>query len=142
MAELRWIAICDDEIGTCSDLEKMILDFEDRCALQIETEVFYSGEAFYRSIQEQCPYDLVFLDIQLLEMDGVQVGRKIREQLGNDKISIVYISSKGTYSMSLFQVRPMEIGNPFMLKFYWILINSTACLSSSRRNSATVTPAL
>ena len=120
----------------------MILDFEDRCALQIETEVFYSGEAFYRSIQEQCPYDLVFLDIQLLEMDGVQVGRKIREQLGNDKISIVYISSKGTYSMSLFQVRPMEIGNPFMLKFYWILINSTACLSSSRRNSATVTPAL
>ena len=70
---MRRIAICDDEIGTCSDLEKMILDFADRRALQIETEGFYSGETFYRSIQEQCPYDLVFLDIQLLEMDGVQV---------------------------------------------------------------------
>lgn len=108
MAELRRIAICDDETGTCSDLENMILDFADRCALQMETEVFYSGETFYRSMQEQCLYDLVFLDIQLLEMDGVQVGRKIREQLGNNKISIVYISSKETYAMSLFQVRPLD----------------------------------
>lgn len=108
VAGLRRIAICDDEIGTCSDLEKMILDFAGSRALQMETEVFYSGEAFYRSIQEQCPYDLVFLDIQLLELDGVQVGRQIREQLGNDKISIVYISSRETYAMSLFQVRPLD----------------------------------
>ena len=108
MAELKRIAICDDEIGTCSDLEKIVLDFADRRALQIETEVFYSGEAFYRSIQEQCLYDLCFLDIQLLELDGVQVGKQIREQLGNEKISIVYISSKETYAMSLFQVRPLD----------------------------------
>lgn len=106
--ELKRIAICDDEIGTCSDLEKMILDFADRRALQIETEVFYSGETLYHSIEEQCPYDLVFLDIQLLEMDGVQVGRQIREHLKNDKISIVYISSKETYAMSLFKVRPLD----------------------------------
>lgn len=105
---MKRIAICDDEIGTCSDLEKMILDFADCLALQIETEVFYSGETFYGSIQEHCPYDLIFLDIQLLEMDGVQVGRQIREQLGNDKISIVYISAKETYAMSLFQVRPLD----------------------------------
>lgn len=102
------IAICDDEIGTCSDLEQMVLDFARRRALQMETEVFYSGETFYRSIQEQCPFDLCFLDILLLEMDGVQVGRRIREQLGNDKISIVYISSRETYAMSLFQVRPLD----------------------------------
>lgn len=105
---MKRIAICDDEIGTCSALEQMILDFAGRRALQMETEVFYSGEAFYRSIQEQCPYDLVFLDIQLLQLDGVQVGRQIREQLGNEKLSIVYISSKETYAMSLFQVRPLD----------------------------------
>ena len=108
MAELKRIAICDDEIGTCSDLEKMILDFADCRGLRIETEVFYSGETLYHSIEEQCLYDLIFLDIQLLEMDGVQVGRQIREHLGNDKISIVYISSKETYAMSLFKIRPLD----------------------------------
>ncbi len=59
VAELKRIAICDDETGTCSDLEKIVLDFADRRALQMETEVFYSGEAFYRSIQEQCLYDFL-----------------------------------------------------------------------------------
>ena len=41
-------------------------------------------------------------------MNGVEVGKKIREQLGNEKISIIYISSKETYAMSLFQVRPFD----------------------------------
>lgn len=102
------IAICDDEIGTCSDIENMILDYAGSHALQVETEVFYSGETLYRSIEEQCMYDLIFLDIQLMALDGVQVGKLIRERLNNEKVSIVYISSKETYAMSLFQVRPMD----------------------------------
>ena len=102
------IAICDDEVGTCSDIENMILDYACSHALQIETEVFYSGETLYRSIEEQCMYDMIFLDIQLLALDGVQVGKLIRERLNNEKVSIVYISSNETYAMSLFQVRPMD----------------------------------
>lgn len=86
----------------------MILDHARIQALQIETEVFYSGETLFRAIKDKDKYDLVFLDIQLLQLDGVQVGKQIREQLGNEKISIVYISSKETYAMSLFQVRPPE----------------------------------
>lgn len=102
------VAICDDEIGTCNDIENIILSFSKSYAIQIETEVFYSGETLYYSIREDCQFDLVFLDIQLLQMDGVQVGKQIREQLGNENISIVYISSKETYAMSLFQVRPLD----------------------------------
>ena len=87
------IAICDDETGTCTEIETMILHFAKSHALSIETEVFYSGEAFCRSLRERCLFDLVFLDIQLLQMDGVQVGKQVREQLGNEKISIVFISA-------------------------------------------------
>lgn len=102
------IAVCDDEIGTCAEIETMILDFAGSCAVQIETEVFYSGETLYKALQKGDRFDLVFLDIQLLAMDGVQAGRKIREELKNEKISIVYISAKETYAMSLFQVRPLD----------------------------------
>lgn len=102
------IAICDDEIGTCSEIENMILAFAKYHALQIDTEVFYSGESFYSEMKEKHDFDLVFLDIQLMEMDGVQIGKRIREELGNEKICIVYISSKESYAMSLFQVRPMD----------------------------------
>ena len=91
------IAICDDEIGTCSDIENMILNYAKLQALQIDTEVFYSGETLFKTIENKDKYGLIFLDIQLLQLDGVQVGKQIRERLGNEKISIVYISSKDKY---------------------------------------------
>lgn len=102
------IAICDDEIGTCSEIDDMICVYAKTHALQIETEVFYAGETLYSSMQEENKYDLILLDIQLLQLDGVQVGRQIREQLGNEKINIVYISAKETYAMSLFRIRPLD----------------------------------
>ncbi|MCI8466191.1 MAG: response regulator transcription factor [Lachnospiraceae bacterium] len=102
--EMR-IAVCDDEIGTCSEIETMILDFAEGRGLQVETEVFYSGETLYPFVSE---YDLIFLDILLLEMDGVRLGQRIREELGNETVSIVYISSKESYAMSLFSVRPLD----------------------------------
>lgn len=102
------IAICDDETGTCSEIENLILAFSKSHALQVETEVFYSGESFYAAMLGQNCFDLVFLDIQLLRLDGVQIGKQIREQLGNEKLSIVYISAKESYAMSLFQVRPLD----------------------------------
>lgn len=48
-------------------------------------------------------YELVFLDIQLLELDGVQVGRRIKEQIGYDRISIVYFFFKEKVAATLKQ---------------------------------------
>lgn len=102
------IAICDDEIRTCSQLEDMVLGFAKGRGLQTEAEVFYSGEALYQAIREQCPFDLILLDIEMLALDGVELGRRIREQLLNEKVAIVYISSWESYAMRLFQVRPLD----------------------------------
>lgn len=72
-------------------------------------ETFCFIAAYHINIPPGCPTGYcVFLDIQLLALDGVQVGRLIREQLKNEKVSIVYISSNETYAMSLFQVRPLD----------------------------------
>lgn len=102
------IAICDDEAGTCTGIEEEVLDFAKSRALQIETEVFYSGEGLYAFLSGGERFDLVFLDIQLVTLDGVQVGRRIREELRDERTGIVYISSRETYAMSLFQVRPLD----------------------------------
>ena len=81
------IAICDDEIGNFAlILKNMILNYAKLQALQIDTEVFYSGETLFKTIENKDKYGLIFLDIQLLQLDGVQVGKQIRERLGNEKI--------------------------------------------------------
>ena len=60
MIVLIRIAICDDEIGTCSDIENMILNYAKLQALQIDTEVFYSGETLFKTIENKDKYGLIF----------------------------------------------------------------------------------
>ena len=102
------IAICDDDCTICSFIENTILDFKHRMKEMIEIEIFYSGEEFYRDLVSGTYYDLVFLDIELKLLSGIQVGKKIRDELKNDITQIVYISAKDSYAMELFEVRPMH----------------------------------
>ena len=38
------IGICDDEKGTCANLENIIYKFEDEHGFQFDIDVWYSGE--------------------------------------------------------------------------------------------------
>lgn len=101
------VVICDDDKYICSDIEKMVLRYADEKNYFFETEVFYSGETLYNYLQ-QTEVDIVFLDIELIKMSGIEVGEEIRNTLFNDNIQIVYISAKENYALSLFESRPLD----------------------------------
>lgn len=102
---MYYIAICDDEPVICAQFEKVLADYRKE---EIKVDVFYSGEELYEALQSARHYDLVFLDIELGKINGVEVGRMIRDQLQDEQVQIVYISSKQEYAMELFEVRPMN----------------------------------
>lgn len=102
------IAICDDEQVICSTIENIVLNYCAESNLKIETQVFYSGEELYKFLQKGQYFDLLFLDIELKLINGIEVGRKIRGELDNQIIQIVYISGKDSYYRDLFDVRPMH----------------------------------
>lgn len=98
------IAICDDDKMVCSELEKTINLFDK----SIETVIYYSGERLCSSLADKHYYDLIFLDIEMENMNGISVGKEIREKLNNQDIQIVYISSKESYAIELFKVRTLD----------------------------------
>lgn len=53
-------------------------------------------------------YDLIFLDIEFPNMNGVETGKYIRKVLNNNITQIAYISSKQEYAMELFKVHPLD----------------------------------
>ena len=71
----------------------------------IEIDTFYSGKLFEGMLKEQY-YDLVFLDVEMREVDGIQLGRVIREVLDNETTQIVYMSKDSEHLEELFQVQP------------------------------------
>jgi DNA-binding LytR/AlgR family response regulator len=102
------IGICDDESIICSEIENIILNYGKSISEKIEVDVFYSGEELYDYLINDSCLDMIFLDIELNKLNGVELGRIIRNELKNENIQIVYISSKENYAMELFEVRPLN----------------------------------
>ena len=100
------IAICDDDIRMCEQIEKILVGSD--LKNMISVEIFYTCEKLHRTLLDGEPFDLIFLDIEFKSMDGVSMGNIIRGELKNDYVQIVYVSSRETYAMSLFDSRPMN----------------------------------
>ncbi len=102
------VAICDDNQAVCFNIEKIILDYQKNCSEKIDILVFLSGEELYRFIKEGQAFDLIFLDIEFEKLNGIEVGRMIREELDDNIVQIVYISAKQDYAIELFENRPLN----------------------------------
>lgn len=101
------IAICDDEKLICEYLENVLANILQDRRIFYEISSYYSGGELCRALEEK-KMDLIFLDIELPDFNGVKIGRHIREILKDEKVQIAYISGKVKYAMELFDFRPIN----------------------------------
>lgn len=102
------IGICDDEMEFCTEIEGFVHEYAEKEEITVETEVFTSGEALFETMNNGNTFDLLFLDIELGGINGVEVGHRLREKVENEAMQIIYVSSKESYAMQLFQIRPFD----------------------------------
>jgi len=104
------IAICDDEKKQTAELEKTLISILDNQTLDYEISIFHTGEALCKSMENGMVYHLIFLDIAFAKgaINGVEVGKLIRNTYRNNLVSIVYMSWEMQYSMQLFEIRPFN----------------------------------
>jgi len=105
-----FMAICDDEKRITAELENALLNLLSNLNIKCEIDVYFTGEELCAKMEEGVQYNLIFLDIEFSKnaINGVEVGKHIRDTYPNDMISIVYISWEMKYSMQLFDIRPLN----------------------------------
>lgn len=102
------IGICDDGKNICAELEEMILRYASERKIPLEVETWYTGEEVCRYLEEKRPLDILFLDIELLTMSGIQVAEFIRSHLEDQWMQIIYISGNASHALKLFKTQPMD----------------------------------
>ena len=108
------IGICDDEQLTCSELENYINEIFECKDDKAEIYVWNSGEALKKDISNGVKIDILFLDIELQDSNGIELGKYIRNYMKNMSMNIVYISSMTEYAMELFKIHPYDfVVKPF-----------------------------
>lgn len=106
------IAVCDDDNSICAHIENIIMKYKEKNSLDLDVEILYSGEGVCDFLNKEHGFDLIFLDIELRNMSGIDVANFIRRDMDDQTTQIVYISGKENYYKDLFETRPMN----FILK--------------------------
>lgn len=75
---------------------------------EFKLKTWHSGEDLCADLDVGNSCDLLFLDIEMPGLNGVDVGEYIRNKLDNGRMAIVYISSHTGYAMQLFRFQPMD----------------------------------
>ena len=103
-----YVGICDDELAVCEQVRDCLLGYANARKHELNIEIYRDGQEVLEYLKHGKKLHLLFLDIRMAMLDGVELGKQIREQLNDQVLQIVFISGIEWYSMELFQVRPMN----------------------------------
>lgn len=98
------IALCDDDARALPVIAGAAESAFNAQGIQTEIYRFSSGAALLQAT-ERTHFHLLLLDIEMPEMDGIDVGKKLRAI--DDDVKIVYVSEAETRVFESFQVQPL-----------------------------------
>lgn len=98
------VAICDDNKEFVLILEKYL---EDMDVTDIDCEVFYDGEALVDTYKRgSADYDVVFLDMEMDRLNGIDAANMIRKM--DENVLIVFVTSHRKYVYKSFECSPFR----------------------------------
>lgn len=121
------IAICDDEKVIAGQIEQQVLQISERENIPVETDVFSSGKSLEQEVDKGIFYDLIYMDIQMEDGDGISTAKGIRKK--DENVLLIYISGYGGYAMELFQLDVFD----FLLKPIDVMRFETCFLKAVRK---------
>lgn len=110
------VAVCDDNKVMLDYLSNLISETLTSCTIKSDISKFVSGNDFILQ-HEEAPFDIVFLDIKMPDIDGFEVAKRIRKL--SEKTYIIFITTEDTLVYDSFEFRPFNFipkGNSEVLK--------------------------
>lgn len=100
------VAICDDDVALTSAVEKMLDKITSEQDIMIDCAVFFDGSTLVENIQQGTFYDLIYLDIEMKNINGINAAERIRSM--DVPALIIYVSSYEKYLKELFNTEPFR----------------------------------
>lgn len=85
------IAICDDEQNQIEYIASIVTSWSNHKGHSCEIRTFASAEAFLFEYEEDKAYDILLLDVEMKNMNGIELAKRIRKD--NNRAEIIFITS-------------------------------------------------
>lgn len=100
------IAICDDSEIDRQYVLNLVQSWADKEKHELNIETFSSAENFLFYYAEQKDFDILLLDIEMGQMDGVSMAKQLRKE--NDTVQIVFITGYSDYIAEGYDVAALH----------------------------------
>lgn len=105
MTELR-MAVCDDLEEERALLGHMLRSYAQRKGLSLQLHLFVSGEELLHNIRQVCACQVLFLDVYMSGISGVEAARRLRA--AGYGASIVFATTSTDHGVDSFEVRASD----------------------------------
>ena len=96
------IAVCDDEEYYRLKIKQILIQYLEQCNIEYRIDSFSAAEELYEQFISQTKYNIVFLDINMKEMNGIEVAYKLRSY--NCDVFIAFVTGYINYALEGYKV--------------------------------------
>ncbi len=100
------IAICDDSDDDRSYEKDLAMRWAKERGHEIAIEIFVSAEDFLFRYDEKSDYDIILLDVEMGETDGVEMAKRVRKH--DDAVQIIFITGYNDYISEGYEVAALH----------------------------------
>lgn len=100
------VAICDDNQTDAGYVGELLAEWAKKQGHAVQTQCFLSAESFLFRYAEEKDFDILLLDIEMAEMDGVALAKKVRTD--NESVQIVFITGYPDYVGEGYEVAALH----------------------------------
>ena len=99
-------AVCDDSPIDAGYVLGLLKSWARERGVPLQTERFPSAEAFRFRYEEDKTFDLLLLDIEMGQMDGVALAKAVRRE--NETVQIVFVTGYSDYIAEGYEVAALH----------------------------------
>lgn len=113
------IAICDDEQNQIDYMASIVASWSAHAGHNCEIRTFASAEAFLFEYEEDKAFDILLLDIEMENMNGIELAKRIRKDHNRAEIILL--------------LRILSLSGKVMKWMRFIILRNRSLLKNSRR---------
>ncbi|MCD8156405.1 MAG: LytTR family DNA-binding domain-containing protein [Clostridiales bacterium] len=130
------IAICDDSAADRTYIRSLIDLWAKEEASSVRVEEFPSAESFLFCYEADKQWDILLLDIEMGDMDGVSLAKRLRQD--NETLQIVFVTGYSDYIAEGYEVAALHyLMKPLKKEKFFAVLNRAA--EKLRKNEKVLT---
>lgn len=132
------IAICDDDSLCLESAIKVMEEYiKDRQDIKIKYSVFSHHEDLLDEVEKNGGFDIYILDIVMPGMNGIALGKRLREEGYDGKI--IYLTSSEEYAIDAFSVKAFHyIIKPIKKDVFYEVIDEAMALIEKKKDKTII----